>query len=86
MVAAGRGMTRYLTTPIVALGTTAIKASIDYESAFASVRKTVDATEQEFLFSYYAPDGTEYWPGFSLEIASKIASGAPYFLDIRKAS
>ena len=32
----------------MALGTAAIKASIDYESAFTSVRKTVDATEQEF--------------------------------------
>ena len=48
MVTAGHGMTKYLTTPILALGTTAIKASIDYESAFTSVRKTVNATEAEF--------------------------------------
>ena len=48
MVTAGRGMTKYLTTPILALGATALKASIDYETAFTSVRKTVDATEAEF--------------------------------------
>ncbi|MEA5016943.1 MAG: phage tail tape measure protein [Candidatus Limiplasma sp.] len=44
----GKPLTKYLTTPIVALATAAVKASIDYESAFTSVRKTVDATEQEF--------------------------------------
>lgn len=48
MGTAGRILTTSLTTPIVALGATAIKASIDFESAFASVRKTVDATEAEF--------------------------------------
>ena len=48
LVTAGRGMTRVLTTPILALGTSALKSSIDYESAFASVRKTVIATEEEF--------------------------------------
>ncbi|MEG0985819.1 MAG: phage tail tape measure protein [Clostridia bacterium] len=48
MVSAGRGMSKALTTPILALGTAAIKSSIDYETAFASVRKTVDATEEEF--------------------------------------
>ena len=45
---AGKGMTKAITTPILALGATAIKASVDYEDAFASVRKTVDATEEEF--------------------------------------
>lgn len=48
MTKAGKAMTAAITTPIVALGATAIKASIDYESAFTSVRKTVDATEDEF--------------------------------------
>ncbi len=48
MVKVGRTLTTTVTTPIVALGTAAIKASIDYESAFTSVRKTVDATESEF--------------------------------------
>lgn len=44
----GRTLTTTLTTPIAALGTVAIKSSISFESAFASVRKTVDATEEEF--------------------------------------
>lgn len=35
-------------TAVSALGGYALKASIDFESAFAGVRKTVDATEQEF--------------------------------------
>ena len=44
----GNKLTMGLTLPIVALGTYAVKAAIDYESAFAGVRKTVDATEEEF--------------------------------------
>ena len=48
MARTGRNMTTYLTTPLLALGTAAVKASMDYESAFASVRKTVDATEAEY--------------------------------------
>ena len=48
MNTAGRTLTATMTTPIVALGTAAVKASISYESAFTSVRKTVDATEEEF--------------------------------------
>jgi hypothetical protein len=43
-----------------------------------------DATEQEFLFSYYDATGTEYWFDFSLEIAQKIAKGDQYFLDLRE--
>ena len=48
MTTAGRTLTTVMTTPILALGTAAIKASVSYESAFASVRKTVNATEEEF--------------------------------------
>ncbi len=48
MSKAGLLLTTTMTTPIVALGATAIKASLDFESSFASVRKTVDATEAEF--------------------------------------
>lgn len=44
----GQTLTTTVTTPIAALGAVAIKASISFESAFASVRKTVDATEAEF--------------------------------------
>lgn len=45
---AGRTLTMGVTAPIVGIGTAALKASIDFESAFAGVRKTVDATEEEF--------------------------------------
>ncbi len=48
MITAGKGMTAAVTAPIVALGATAVKASVEYEDAFASVRKTVDATEEEY--------------------------------------
>lgn len=45
---AGQGLALLVTAPVVAAGTAAGKASIDFESAFAGVRKTVDATEEEF--------------------------------------
>ena len=45
---AGKLLSTTLATPIVALGTAAVKASIDFESSFTSVRKTVDATEAQF--------------------------------------
>ena len=48
MTKAGRVLTVSLTTPIVALGKTAIEASLDFESSFALVRKTTEATEEEF--------------------------------------
>lgn len=48
LVKAGRGYSRTITTPIVALGTAALKSSIDFEYSFANVRKTVEATEDEF--------------------------------------
>lgn len=51
----GRGMTDFgksysmkVTAPIVAGGVAVFKAASDYESAFAGVRKTVDATEEQF--------------------------------------
>lgn len=48
MTGTGKALTASLTTPVVALGTAAVKSSIDFESSFAGVRKTVDATEEEF--------------------------------------
>ncbi len=48
LIKAGKLLSATLTAPITALGTAAIKASIDFESSFTSVRKTVDATEAEF--------------------------------------
>ena len=44
----GKNLSKYVTAPIVAMGTLSTKAAIDFESAFAGVRKTVDATEEEF--------------------------------------
>ena len=53
--ALGRGMTQVgaaltvgVSTPLIGAGAAATKASIDFESAFTGVRKTVDATEAEF--------------------------------------
>lgn len=45
---AGRNLTMKVSAPIAALGAGAFKAAVDFESAFAGVRKTVDATEAEF--------------------------------------
>lgn len=44
----GKDMSMKVTAPIVGLGTFATKSAIDFESAFAGVRKTVDATEEQF--------------------------------------
>lgn len=44
----GRTLNRYVTTAITGLGAAAIKASMDFESSFANVRKTVEATEERF--------------------------------------
>ncbi|GIO39295.1 hypothetical protein J41TS12_41560 [Paenibacillus antibioticophila] len=48
MTAAGQELSVMVTAPLVAVGAASTKASIDFESAFAGVRKTVDATEEEF--------------------------------------
>lgn len=48
MQRAGATLSATVTAPIVGVGAAAIKTSIDFESAFAGVRKTVDATEEEF--------------------------------------
>ena len=44
----GKSLTATVTTPILALGAASMKASIEFESAFTGVRKTVDATEEEY--------------------------------------
>ncbi len=46
--ALGRDLSKYITAPLVGVGAIALKSSIDFESAFAGVRKTVDASEEEF--------------------------------------
>ncbi len=44
----GKNLTKRVTLPLLAIGAGALKASIDFETAFAGVRKTVDATEDQF--------------------------------------
>jgi len=46
--AIGKTLTAAVTAPVVAATAYAAKAAIDFESAFAGVRKTVDATESEY--------------------------------------
>ena len=48
MQSVGKTLTGYITTPVVGLGGFAMKSSIEFEDAFAGVRKTVDATEEEY--------------------------------------
>jgi len=43
----GKNLSKYITAPLTGIGIAAGKMSIDFESAFAGVRKTVDASEQE---------------------------------------
>ncbi len=44
----GRSLSLRVTLPLVALGAAAIKVGADFDSGFAGVRKTVNATEAEF--------------------------------------
>lgn len=44
----GKVLTKNVTAPLVGLGGLAVKTAVDFESAFTGVRKTVDATEEEF--------------------------------------
>ena len=43
----GQSLTTKVTAPIVAMGTLATKSAIDFETAFAGVEKTVDASDDE---------------------------------------
>lgn len=48
LTTAGTAMTKYVSVPVATVLTAAGKAAIDFEDAFAGVRKTVDATEEEY--------------------------------------
>ncbi len=48
MTQVGKNLTLKLTAPLVAFGALSVKAAVDFEDAFAGVRKTVEATEEEF--------------------------------------
>ena len=47
LTTAGKGLTAGLTLPIVGFGVGALKAASDFESSFAGVEKTVNATREE---------------------------------------
>lgn len=72
----GRSYTMHVTAPIVAGGTAVFKAAMDYETAFAGVRKTVDATEEEFAqLSKGIREMAKELPASAVEIA-KVAEAA----------
>lgn len=48
LTSAGKTLTKGVTVPLASAGALAIKTGIEFESAFAGVRKTIDATEEEF--------------------------------------
>lgn len=48
MTAMGRKLSLAITVPLTGLGIFATKVAVDFEQAFTGVRKTVDATEEEF--------------------------------------
>lgn len=48
LTTAGVGLTTALTAPLAAVGGLSVKAASDFESSFAGVRKTVDATSERF--------------------------------------
>jgi TP901 family phage tail tape measure protein len=70
MATFGTNMTKYVTLPILALGALSIKAAVDFETAFAGVRKTVDATEEEFAaLEKGIRDMSKELPASAVEIA-----------------
>lgn len=44
----GRNMTMYVTAPLMGLGFLAANTAVSFETAFTGVRKTVEATEEQF--------------------------------------
>lgn len=44
----GSALTKSVTLPLIALGAVSVKLATDFESSFAGVRKTVNATEDQF--------------------------------------
>jgi len=72
----GADLSLLVTGPLVALGGVSIKAASDFESAFAGVRKTVDATEAEMEgFRAGIRDMAKNMPQAATEIA-KVAEAA----------
>lgn len=67
----GRDYSMKVTAPIVASGTAMFKAAMDFESAFAGVRKTVDETEEGYArLAQGIRDMAKELPASAEEIAS----------------
>ncbi len=76
MTKAGDTLTKKVSLPLAALGAGAFKAAVDFESAFAGVRKTVDMSETEFAtLSKGIRDMSKELPSSASEIA-KVAEAA----------
>lgn len=67
---AGSFLTKSVTLPLMGIGAAIIKASTDYESAFAGVKKTVDGTEEQLKrIDKGIRDMTKTMPQSAVEIA-----------------
>ena len=72
----GSTLTKAITVPVIGIGAMAVKTQIEFESAFAGVRKTVDATEEEFKkLEQGIKDMSKTMPSSAEEIA-KVAESA----------
>ena len=70
MQSVGKTLTKGLTVPLLAGAGVAVKAAIDYESAFAGVKKTVDGTPQQFAqLSTSIREMAKEMPSSAVEIA-----------------
>lgn len=72
----GDGLTKTVTAPIAGLGIAAGKTAIDFESAFAGVRKTV---------TYTGEDAKEFFEGLSdgvIDMSKNLATGANDIADV----
>lgn len=70
MSAAGQSMSLMVTAPIAGAGVAAAKSSIDFETAFAGVKKTVNATAEELEgFRQDIRDMSKEMPATATEIA-----------------
>lgn len=72
----GGTLTRTVTTPLLGLGAAAAKASIDYESAFAGVRKTVNVTGRD------AEAFFEQLSDSAVTMSKELATGASDIADV----
>ena len=76
MQSVGKTLTKGLTVPLLAGAGVAVKSAIDYETAFAGVRKTVDATEGEYKkMSLAIREASKTMPASAADIA-RVAEAA----------